>query len=185
MQGIKLNHASKRVPRIKESMFQQLFPDVWDVYRPNSQTPQCTCPISHNAPFRTEICTFLFWMVHCGTLQDLWDWCVYFNVALWLHISTQIWFSIVWGNGLYCHIAQSYCRNKCCPTINDMRSSDILQGAISQEIPQVSISKSSLKVTCLNFIPISPGTIELMFGQSNLYKKRPCITSEGMFDEGT
>ena len=34
--------------------------------RPNSQIPQCTCPTSHNAPFRTEMCTFLFWMVHCG-----------------------------------------------------------------------------------------------------------------------
>ena len=33
---------------------------------PNSQIPQCTCPISHNAPFRTEMYTFLFWMVHCG-----------------------------------------------------------------------------------------------------------------------
>ena len=33
------------------------------------QIPQCTCFISHNAPFRTEICTFLFWMVHCG----IWD----------------------------------------------------------------------------------------------------------------
>ena len=34
--------------------------------------PQCTCPISHNAPFRTEMCTFLFWMVHCG----IWDRCI-------------------------------------------------------------------------------------------------------------
>ena len=31
---------------------------------PNSQIPQCTCSISHNAPFRTEMCTFLFWMVY-------------------------------------------------------------------------------------------------------------------------
>ena len=29
-----------------------------------SQIPQCTCPISHNTSFRTEMCTFLFWMVH-------------------------------------------------------------------------------------------------------------------------
>ena len=27
---------------------------------------QCICSISHNVPFRTEMCTFLFWMVHCG-----------------------------------------------------------------------------------------------------------------------
>ena len=33
---------------------------------PNSQIPRCTSCISHNAPFRTEMCTFLFWMVHCG-----------------------------------------------------------------------------------------------------------------------
>ena len=34
--------------------------------------PQCTCPISHYVPFRTEKCTFLFWMVHCG----IWDRCI-------------------------------------------------------------------------------------------------------------
>ena len=34
--------------------------------RPISQILQCTCPTSHNAPFRTEMCTSLFWMVHCG-----------------------------------------------------------------------------------------------------------------------
>ena len=28
-----------------------------------------TCSISHNARFRTEICTFLFWMLHC----EIWD----------------------------------------------------------------------------------------------------------------
>ena len=28
--------------------------------------------ISHNAPFRTEMCTFLFWMVHCG----IWKKCI-------------------------------------------------------------------------------------------------------------
>ena len=34
--------------------------------RPISQFMECACSISHNAPFRTEMCTFLFWMVHCG-----------------------------------------------------------------------------------------------------------------------
>ena len=34
--------------------------------RPMSQIPQCTSYISHIALFRTEIYTFLFWMVHCG-----------------------------------------------------------------------------------------------------------------------
>ena len=37
-----------------------------------SQIPQCTCPISYNAPFRTEMCTFRFWMVHCG----IWNRCI-------------------------------------------------------------------------------------------------------------
>ena len=36
---------------------------------PNSQIPQCTCFIFHNASFRTEICIFLFWMVHCGICE--------------------------------------------------------------------------------------------------------------------
>ena len=40
--------------------------------RPNSQTPQCICSISHNVSFRTEMCTFLFWMVHCG----IWNRCI-------------------------------------------------------------------------------------------------------------
>ena len=36
------------------------------------QILQCTCPISHNTPFRTEIDIFLFWMVHCG----IWGRCI-------------------------------------------------------------------------------------------------------------
>ena len=39
---------------------------------PNSQIPECTCSISHNVPFRTEMCTFLFWMEHCG----IWNRCI-------------------------------------------------------------------------------------------------------------
>ena len=30
------------------------------------------CSISHNSPFRTEMCTFLFWMMHCG----IWNCCI-------------------------------------------------------------------------------------------------------------
>ena len=37
-----------------------------------SQFPHCAYSISHNAPFRTEICTFLFWMVHCR----IWNRCI-------------------------------------------------------------------------------------------------------------
>ena len=37
-----------------------------------SQIPECTCFISHNTPFRTEMCTFLFWMENCG----IWNMCI-------------------------------------------------------------------------------------------------------------
>ena len=41
---------------------------VWIIRHnwPNSYIPQCTCSISHNAPSRPEMCTFLFSMVHYG-----------------------------------------------------------------------------------------------------------------------
>ena len=38
----------------------------------HSQIPWCTCSIPHNAPFRAEMCTFLFWMEHCG----IWNRCI-------------------------------------------------------------------------------------------------------------
>ena len=41
-------------------------------WTPILQIPQCTCPISHNTPFRTEMSTFLFWMVYYG----IWDKCI-------------------------------------------------------------------------------------------------------------
>ena len=44
----------------------------------NSQIPECTCSISHNAPFRTEMCPFLFWMKHCG----IWNRCIQGSVKL-------------------------------------------------------------------------------------------------------
>ena len=44
--------------------------------RPNSQIPQCIYPISHNALLRTEIHTYVFWMVHHG----IWDRCI---VGFW------------------------------------------------------------------------------------------------------
>ena len=40
----------------------------------------CGNPVFHNAPFRTEMCTFLFWMEHCGIwnrcILDLWNWSI-------------------------------------------------------------------------------------------------------------
>ena len=38
------------------------------INQPNSQIPEYTCSISHNAPFRTAMCTFLF---RNGTLWDM------------------------------------------------------------------------------------------------------------------
>ena len=46
------------------------YTNVWNW--PHSQTPECTCSISHNATSRTEMCTFLFWMLHCG----IWNRCI-------------------------------------------------------------------------------------------------------------
>ena len=43
---------------------------------PNPQIPQCTCSIAHNALFRTEMCIFLFWMMHWGT----WNVCIMGNL---------------------------------------------------------------------------------------------------------
>ena len=65
--------------------------------RPFSQIPECTCSISHNAPLRTEMCTFLFSMEHCGygtgAFWDLWirsigwsnNWHSYAVVSLFSH----------------------------------------------------------------------------------------------------
>ena len=50
--------------------------------RPISQISQCTCPISHNAPFRTEMCTFLFWMVYFG----VWNRCIV-RFVKWIYCS--------------------------------------------------------------------------------------------------
>ena len=36
------------------------------------QTPQCTCSMSHNPPYKTDKCTFLFWMLHYG----IWNKCI-------------------------------------------------------------------------------------------------------------
>ena len=46
---------------------------------PDSQVPECTCSISHNAPFRTDTCKFLFWMEHfCSE----WNRCILWGVKL-------------------------------------------------------------------------------------------------------
>ena len=49
------------------------------------QIPQCTCPISHNAPFGTEMCTCLFWMLCCG----IWQRCIV-GFFRWIHSNILI-----------------------------------------------------------------------------------------------
>ena len=59
---------------------------------PNSQIPECTCSISHNAPFRTEMCTFLFWMEHYG----IWSRCIlgFVKLVYYNHkFSSSTWMS--------------------------------------------------------------------------------------------
>ena len=49
------------IPRIKASNAENV--SIW--WR-HYEIPQCTSPISHNTPFRKEMCIFMSWMVHCG-----------------------------------------------------------------------------------------------------------------------
>ena len=66
MLGFKLNHVSKRGPSwcLQSTQYNQT---IWFLI---TAKPQCTYPISLNAPFETEMCTFLFWMAYCG----IWGW---------------------------------------------------------------------------------------------------------------
>ena len=58
---------------------------------PYSQITECTSSISQNAPFRTEMCTFLFWMKHCGNgtgaFWYLWNW----SIAVLCSILCKSW----------------------------------------------------------------------------------------------
>ena len=45
---------------------------MWFSNIPILQIPECTHSISQNAPFRTEMCIFLFWIEHSG----IWNWCI-------------------------------------------------------------------------------------------------------------
>ena len=57
----------------------------------NSQIPESTCSISHNAPFRTEMCIFLFWMEHYG----IWNRYILELVKLFYSLITCIWYTVV------------------------------------------------------------------------------------------
>ena len=50
--------------------------ELTDANKPIPQIPQCICSVFHNAPFRTEMCTFLFWMVHWGICNKCIVWLV-------------------------------------------------------------------------------------------------------------
>ena len=47
--------------------------------------------ISHNAPFRTEMCTFLFWMEHCG----IWSRCILGFVKLIHYTSMHLYWWVI------------------------------------------------------------------------------------------
>ena len=47
----------------------RLFALRHSMHWPVSQIPRYTSVVCNNAPFRTEMCPFLFWMLHCG----IWD----------------------------------------------------------------------------------------------------------------
>ena len=61
------------------------------INKPVAQIPQCTSPISHNAPFynrNVHICAhFCYKIIHSGlsdALWDLWDWSIaWFQKTLW------------------------------------------------------------------------------------------------------
>ena len=57
---------------------------------PNSQIPECTCSISCNALFRTEMCTFLFWMEHWG----IWSRCIMEFVSIAVTFFCASWTSL-------------------------------------------------------------------------------------------
>ena len=66
----KSRDTTRRSTECRDSFEKRFTPASSD--QPNSQIPECTCSISHNAPFRTEMCTFLFWMERCG----IWNRCI-------------------------------------------------------------------------------------------------------------
>ena len=65
---------------------------------PISQIPDCSCSISHNAPFRTEMYTFLFWMEHCG----IWNRCIlgFVNQVNWTDLGQDVLYDM--GNSTFC-----------------------------------------------------------------------------------
>ena len=76
---------------------------TWGRNWSNSQIPQCACLISHNASSRTEMCTVLFWMVHCG----IWEICIVGFVTLVDWTATKLW----QNKALIAHFLVHYIQN--------------------------------------------------------------------------
>ena len=72
-------------------------------------------------------------------------------------MATELWVNIDSGNGLLPDGTKSLPE----PMLTDHQSSDIHIRAISQEMPQPSITKICLKITCLKFHSNFPGANEL------------------------
>ena len=72
-----------------------------------SQIPQCTCPISRNAPFRTEYTHFYSeWCIvgyGTGALWDLWDWSVAINTTIIKLTDCQLVRTLSFTNISYSH----------------------------------------------------------------------------------
>ena len=75
-------------------------------------------------------------------------------------MAAQIWVNIGYGNGLLPDIHQAICWTNV--DFSLVRSSNICLRAISQEITKSSVTKISLKFTCLKFHWNLPGSNELI-----------------------
>ena len=63
--------------------------NFWRCPESNSQISQCTCLISDNTLFRTEMCTFLFWTVPCRKWDQEWP-VIWTNDGPWrLHVPNR------------------------------------------------------------------------------------------------
>ena len=89
---------------------------------PNMQISQCTYSISHNASFRTEMCIFLFWMVHF----EIWNRCIVGFVRL-----------VYWA----CHLAA--CNYPGTLSYNQ-HYSDVIISVMASQITGVSIVYSTV-----------------------------------------
>ena len=90
-----------------------------------SPIPQYVSSISHNTPFRTEMYTFLFWIVEYGTgaLRGLGDW----SNSLIREITT----------GRRCRFIADHDRSACCCLA--YHYSDVIMSAMASQITGVTI----------------------------------------------